>query len=140
MAAGGRTLLDSELVEAGMNRVNWTRRDIGRLAAAGLVSAVPSRAQRGQITAREVVERIRQNLGFPWGARHTSDTFKVGDPDVPVTGITCTFMSTLSLLQRSAAAGNSFVISHEPTFWSADDVAMDLTARVRTPIFGGSAM
>ena len=123
-----------------MNRVNWTRRDIGRLAAAGLVSAVPSRAQRGQITAREVVERIRQNLGFPWGARHTSDTFKVGDPDVPVTGITCTFMSTLSLLQRSAAAGNSFVISHEPTFWSADDVAMDLTARVRTPIFGGSAM
>jgi len=35
-------------------------------------------------------------------------------------------MSTLSLLQRSAQAGNSFVISHEPTFWSANDGALEL--------------
>ncbi len=125
MVARRRTLLDSELMEAGMNELNCTRRDMLRLAAAGLVSAASLPAQRRQITAREVVERIRQNLGVPWRER-TADTFKWGDPDRPITGITCTFMSTLSLLQRSAAAGNSFVITHEPTFWSADDVAADL--------------
>ena len=107
-----------------MKNVNWTRRDVGRLAAAGLIGAQFSRGQRRQITAREVVERIRQNVGVPWRSR-TSDTFKWGDPDAPVTGITCTFMSTFSLLRRSAAAGNSFIISHEPTFWSADDGAAD---------------
>lgn len=35
-------------------------------------------------------------------------------------------MSTLDVLQRSAAAGNNFVITHEPTFWSAADVVSDL--------------
>ncbi len=103
----------------------WTRRDFGNLAAAGILAARPVKSQHAQITARQVVERIRQNLGIPWRNR-TCDTFKWGDPDAPITGITCTFMSTLRLLQRSAAAGNSFVISHEPTFWSADDVAGDL--------------
>ena len=84
-----------------MKNVNWTRRDVGRLAAAGLIGAQFSRGQRRQITAREVVERIRQNVGVPWRSR-TSDTFKWGDPDLPITGITCTFMSTFSLLRRSA--------------------------------------
>jgi putative NIF3 family GTP cyclohydrolase 1 type 2 len=107
-----------------MKHGNWTRRDMGRALLAGLLAAGSARGRRGQITAREVVERIRQNLGVPWRNR-TSDTFKWGDPDAPITGITCAFMSTLSLLQRSAQAGNSFVISHEPTFWSADDGAAD---------------
>jgi putative NIF3 family GTP cyclohydrolase 1 type 2 len=109
-----------------MNNRNWTRRDIGRFAAAGLFAAgsVLHGQQRRQITARDVVERIRQNVGIPWRS-HTCDTFKWGDPDAPITGITCTFMSTLGLLQRSAAAGDSFVISHEPTFWTADDGAAD---------------
>ncbi len=108
-----------------MNQRKWTRREMARLGAAGIVAAAPGFGQRQSITARQVVERIRKNLGIPWRDR-TADTFKWGDPDAPISGITCTFMSTYSLLQRSAAAGNSFVISHEPTFWSADDVALDL--------------
>lgn len=108
-----------------MSKRTWTRRDVGRFATAGLLAANQARARSATITAREVVDRIRKNIGIPWRNR-SADTFKLGDPDAPITGITCTFMSTLSLLQRSAAAGNSFVISHEPTFWSADDVAMDL--------------
>ena len=108
-----------------MHSHNWTRRDFGRLAALGLAAARTAQTQSAPITARQVVERIKKNIGVPW-RNHTCDTFKWGDPDAPITGITCTFMSTLSLLQRSAAAGNSFIISHEPTFWSADDVASDL--------------
>lgn len=108
-----------------MNHTKWTRRDIGRLAGAGLFAAASSaRGQGRRITAREVVERIKQHVGIPWRS-HTCDTIKWGDPDAPVTGITCTFMSTFDLLQRSAAAGNSFIISHEPTFFSADDGAGD---------------
>jgi len=98
---------------------------MGRFAAAGLLATVPALGQRKPITARQVVERIRDNLGIPWRYR-TADTFKWGDPDAPITGITCTFTSTYRLLQQSAAAGNSFVITHEPTFWSADDVATGL--------------
>ena len=47
-----------------MKNVNWTRRDVGRLAAAGLIGAQFSRGQRRQITAREVVERIRQAVSI----------------------------------------------------------------------------
>ena len=108
-----------------MNQQIWTRREMARLGAAGIVAATSAFGQRKPITARQVVDRIRDNLGIPWRDR-TADTFKWGDPDAPITGITCTFMSTYSLLKRSATAGNSFVISHEPTFWSADDVALDL--------------
>jgi len=61
----------------------------------------------------------------PWRTP-TADEFKIGDPDAPITGITTTFMSTLDLLQRSIAARNNFVITHEPTFWSAADVVSDV--------------
>jgi len=108
-----------------MSEKIWTRREMVRLGAAGMMAMTPAFGQRKPITARQVVDRIRGNLGIPWRDR-TADTFKWGDPDAPITGITCTFMSTYSLLQRSTAAGNSFVISHEPTFWSADDVVLDL--------------
>ncbi len=78
-----------------------------------------------KLTAREVINRIKKNIGVPCSTP-TADEFKIGDPDAPITGITTTFMSTLGLLQRSVAAGNNFVISHEPTFWSAADVVSDL--------------
>lgn len=60
------------------------------------------------------------------GRPPTDDTFKIGDPDAPITGITTTFMSTLDVLKRSLAAGHNFVITHGSTFWSADDVVTHL--------------
>jgi putative NIF3 family GTP cyclohydrolase 1 type 2 len=110
-----------------MNERELSRRRFCQLASSGLLLA-PTLV-RGQtparLTAREVISRIRKNVGVPWH-RPTADEFKVGDPDAPITGITTTFMSTLDLLQRSAAAGNNFVITHEPTFWSAADVVSDV--------------
>lgn len=79
------------------------------------------------MTANEVVERIKKNLGIPWNEKTYRDTFKVGDPDAEVKGIATTFMATLDLLQRAQAAGMNFVISHEPTFWNDADAVKDFT-------------
>jgi putative NIF3 family GTP cyclohydrolase 1 type 2 len=75
------------------------------------------------MTAREVVELIRKNVGVPWNEKSFRDVFKVGNPDVQVKGIATTCMSTLEMIQRAQVAGTNLVISHEPTFWSdSDDV------------------
>ena len=39
------------------------------------------------MTAREVIELIKKNLGVPFNDRTYRDTFKIGDPDATVTGI-----------------------------------------------------
>jgi putative NIF3 family GTP cyclohydrolase 1 type 2 len=79
------------------------------------------------MTANEVVDRIKKNLGIPWNERTYRDTFKAGDPQWAVKGIATTFMATMDLLQRAHAAGMNFVITHEPTFWSDADTVKDLT-------------
>ncbi|HLO01166.1 MAG TPA: Nif3-like dinuclear metal center hexameric protein [Pyrinomonadaceae bacterium] len=112
-----------------MKQTGLSRRRFCQLTGSGLLlSPLFMRAQSksgSSLTAREVVARIKKNVGVPWHTP-TADEFKVGDPDVPISGITTTFMSTLDLLERSMAAGNNFVITHEPTFWSAADVVSDL--------------
>src|SRR2546429_360262 len=93
-----------------------TRRQFFQVAGGGLLLAPAlMRAQSSTVlTAREVVARIKRNVGVPWRTP-TADEFKIGDPDAPIRGITTTFMSTLDVLRRSAAVGNNFVITHEPT-------------------------
>ena len=87
------------------------------LAGTTLLLPARARAQVERLTAREVVARIKANIGVPW-AEQTVDTFKDGDPETQVTGIAVTMMATLDVLQRAAAAGANLVISHEPTFYS----------------------
>ena len=77
--------------------------------------------QEKKITAREVVEEIKRQVGVPWQAE-TVDTFKAGNPDTPVTGIAVTMMATMDVLQRAQAKGLNFVITHEPTFYAHLDV------------------
>src|SRR5947209_18627650 len=72
-------------------------------------------------TARGVVARIQEKVGVPWRTP-TADEFKIGDPDAPITGITTTCVSTLDLLHRSIAAGNTCVITPAPESWRAADV------------------
>ncbi len=78
-----------------------------------------------QISAQQIVDRIQKEIGIPWHAE-TVDTFKAGDPNTPVTGVAVTMMATLDVLQRAAAAGDNFVITHEPTFYSHLDGIADL--------------
>jgi putative NIF3 family GTP cyclohydrolase 1 type 2 len=86
-----------------------------------------ARGQRATLTAGEVVERIKKNVGVAWDDKSYRDTFKIAGPDAAVTGIACTFMSTLDVLQRASAAGKNMIITHEPTFWSDADLVQDLT-------------
>jgi len=78
------------------------------------------------MTAREVVERIKQNQGIPWNDRSTRDTFKLGNPDTTVKGIATTMMTTFDMLKRANAAGLNMVITHEDTFWNDPDNTKDL--------------
>lgn len=74
-------------------------------------------ASAQQPTAREVIDRIKSNVGVSW-REQTVDTIKAGDPETPVTGIATTMMATFDVLRRAAAEGKNLVITHEPTFYS----------------------
>ena len=82
-----------------------------------LASLLASAAQAQRLTARQVLDRIKTEMGVPW-AEQTVDTFKDGDPDTPVNGVAVTMMATLDVLKRAAASGTNLVITHEPTFFS----------------------
>jgi len=84
-------------------------------------AGLPALAQDKKPTARQVVAAIQEHIGIPW-QKETVDTFKAGNPDTPVTGIAVTMMATLDVLQRAAANGQNFVITHEPTFYNHLDV------------------
>jgi len=72
---------------------------------------------RASMTASEVVERIKENLTCSW-ADETVDTYKAGSPEEGVTGIACTFMATVDVLNKAAKSGCNLVITHEPTYYN----------------------
>jgi putative NIF3 family GTP cyclohydrolase 1 type 2 len=74
----------------------------------------------GSMTAFDVVEQIKANLTCSWADR-TVDTFKAGDPEGEVTGIACTFMATVEVLEKAAELGCNLVITHEPTYYNHFD-------------------
>jgi putative NIF3 family GTP cyclohydrolase 1 type 2 len=82
--------------------------------------------ESGLMTGREVVERIRRNLGVPWNDQSTRDTFKLGDPDAAVTGIATTMMTTFGMLKRAHEQGLNMIVSHEDTWWNDPDSTKDL--------------
>jgi len=84
-------------------------------------AGLPALAQDRKPTARDVAAAIQEHVGIPW-QKETVDTFKAGNPDTSVTGIAVTMMATLDVLQRAAANGQNFVITHEPTFYNHLDV------------------
>ena len=87
------------------------------ICSIGWMSPTQVLAQKQTLTARQIVDRIHEHLGVPVPSP-TVDTFKAGNPDTPVTGIAVTMMATFDVLQKAAAAGDNFVITHEPTFYN----------------------
>ncbi|HWC99614.1 MAG TPA: Nif3-like dinuclear metal center hexameric protein [Candidatus Sulfopaludibacter sp.] len=92
-------------------------------AGLALSSAQPLASQTPlALTADQVVERIRQNVGVPWRAQ-TVDHIVLGDGAIPVKGIATTMMATFDVVKRCIAAGKNFIISHEtPVYMHQDDV------------------
>jgi putative NIF3 family GTP cyclohydrolase 1 type 2 len=85
----------------------------------GLYSQVPATAS-GTVTAQQIVDRIRQNVGLEWKAE-TVDTFKAGDPATVVKGVATTAMATMDVLKQAVKGGANLVITSEPTFYSKAD-------------------
>ena len=77
------------------------------------------------MTAGDVVERIRKNVGVPWREATYRDTFKAGDPATPVTGIATTAFASFDVVRRAVADGLNMIVPHEVTFWNdRDDVTI----------------
>lgn len=87
---------------------------------AAAASTALAQDKPGTLTAQDVIDRIRKNVGVDW-RRQTVDTIKSGTAGTPVKGIATTMMATLDVVQRAAAAGRNMVITHEPTFYSHED-------------------
>jgi len=102
------------------NSPNLSRRRFAWLAGSSVFATQAGLAQSNQLTAHQVIERIKKESNIPWRSE-TVDTFKAGDPETPVTGIATTVMSTLDVLQRAAKAGKNLIITHEPTFYNHQD-------------------
>lgn len=81
--------------------------------------------EKKEITANEVIERIKKQVGLEWRA-DTVDTFKGGDPNTRVTGIATTMMATMDVLQRASAKGDNLIITHEPTYYDHLDTSTQL--------------
>ena len=93
------------------------------LTAAGVAAAplaLRARPVGGTITAQEVIDRIKKNVGGDWNSE-TVDTFKGGDPSTAVTGIVTTSLASLDVLGRAVKARANLIITSEPTFFSKAD-------------------
>ena len=103
---------------------NVSRRDFMLMAAATAAATQVARGQKGKLTAGEVVDRIKKNLGIPWPADDKTfrDTFKIGGPDSPVNGIATSFGGNFRVMELADKAGLNMLIVHEPTFYSDADV------------------
>lgn len=68
------------------------------------------------ITAQDIVDRIRGNLGVPWKTP-TTDTFQAGRPDVAVTGVVTTFAASFEVMRKAVATQKNMIICRETPFW-----------------------
>ena len=77
------------------------------------------------MTAGEVVDRIKKNLGVAWRDTTYRDTFKFGRPDTEVTGIATSAFCSYEVVQKASKAGCNMIIPHEDTYWNdRDDVTI----------------
>lgn len=84
------------------------------------------------MTAGDVVERIKKNIGVPWRAATYRDTYKAGGPDTSVTGIATTMFNSFDVIERAVASGLNMILPHETTFWNDRD---DVTSVGADPLY-----
>jgi putative NIF3 family GTP cyclohydrolase 1 type 2 len=101
-----------------------SRRDFVRLGAAGAAGTSfvlrPGAMNAAALTAQDLVNRIKSNLGVEWNAS-TIDTFKVGDPATVVRGVVTTSLATLEVMRRAVKSGANLIVTSGPTFYSRTD-------------------
>jgi putative NIF3 family GTP cyclohydrolase 1 type 2 len=100
-----------------------SRRKFVALIANGVAATPLARSIGGAVTAQEVVDRIKKNIGVDWKSE-TVDTFKAGDPSTAVTGIVTTALGSLDVLGSAVKAGANLIVTCEPTFFAKADTPM----------------
>ena len=73
------------------------------------------------MTANDVREHLKSLDGGWVDWDNTVDTFKIGDPDVELTGIAVGWMSYTESLRRAHDLGCNLFVCHEPTFYNHHD-------------------
>ena len=73
------------------------------------------------VTAREIIERMREKLGSQEIGVGRIDKITAGNMDMEVTGVASVIMVTLDVAKRAIDKGLNMVITHESTFFSHQD-------------------
>ena len=103
-----------------LSRREFVALTAGGAAAAPLASMRQTTLHVAGLTAQDVIDRIKKNVGVEWKA-DTVDTFKAGDPATVVTGVVTTSMATLAVLRLGVKAGANLIITSSPTFYGRAD-------------------
>ncbi len=75
------------------------------------------------MTAHEVLERIQNNVGVAI-PDNAVDGFKAGDPEIAVTGIAVTAMTTMDVLKQAAKRRLNLVITYENVYFGQEPMTM----------------
>lgn len=94
-------------------------------ATAGLAALAAPAQARATLTAQQILDRMRGNIGTVWREGGV-DRIIVGTADTPVTGVATTMMATFDALKAAVASKLNLVITHEPTYWSHPDTITQL--------------
>jgi putative NIF3 family GTP cyclohydrolase 1 type 2 len=127
---------------ADLSRREFAALTVAAAAAPFAYARKPSAA--APITAGEVIERIKKNIGVEWKPESV-DTVKAGDPSTVARGIVTTSMATMAVLQQAVKAGANVIITAHPTFYAKVDVptppagrgGANQAAAPRDPVFTG---
>lgn len=127
MRPDGSRLCSRVVLQSGGMKSGVISRREAVVAAAALATLTRSNSQTTlkDLSASEVVDRIKAHVGVPWKTE-TVDQLVGGAPDTQVTGIATTMMATLDVLKRAAGAGFNMVITHETPFYLHQDKTADL--------------
>jgi putative NIF3 family GTP cyclohydrolase 1 type 2 len=100
-----------------------SRREFAALAAAAAAAPfVPTNVfGAAAVTAGDVIERIKKNIGVDWKV-DSVDTLKAGETSTVASGIVTTSMATMAVLRQAVKAGANIVITAQPTFYARADV------------------
>jgi putative NIF3 family GTP cyclohydrolase 1 type 2 len=72
------------------------------------------------VTAQGVIDKILAHANVE-PVEDTADTFKAGDPNQVVQGITTTFMATTAVIHQTIKNNANLIVTHEPTYFSHHD-------------------
>lgn len=103
-----------------------SRRDFVAVGGAFLSTfALGQSSNAVRITAGEILQRIKKQVGIPWREK-TVDRLLTGTEDTPVAGIATTMMATLDVIERASAAGKNMIVTHETPFYLHQDETEDI--------------